>query len=123
MFNLWMRSEGLVLVINIDERNSSKVQIGLGKVKKNRLVEFNRSVEYLHDFNQEGYSIDLNHYNNQRKNAVIEPVPEGHQRITVADLDDDEKPFFIEIMDDKRPQQGWIPLDGGSPRKKTKKTA
>ena len=33
-FNLWMRSEGLVLNIDFDQEGSPKVEIGLGKVKK-----------------------------------------------------------------------------------------
>ena len=31
------------------------------------------------------------------------PGPEGHQIITVADLGVDKQPFFVSIMEDKRP--------------------
>ena len=101
-FNLWMRSEGLVLHIDFDQEGSQKVEIVLGKVKKNRLVEFNRSVEDLHRFNQEGASVDLNHFNNQRKHQVFKPVPEGHQRTIVAGLDNNEQSYFWHITADKR---------------------
>ena len=39
----------------------------------------------------------------RKKNQVLKAVPEGHQIITVACLGDDEQPFFVSIMEDKRP--------------------
>lgn len=39
----------------------------------------------------------------RKKNQVLKAVSEGHQIITVACLADDEQPFFVSIMEDKRP--------------------
>ena len=92
----------MALVINIDLYRGS-FEIGIGRREKGVLVEMDRSVEDLSMINQKGYSLDLNHFDNQRRNQVLKAVPEGHQIITVAGLGDDKQPFFVSIMEDKRP--------------------
>ena len=99
-FSKWFFDMGLV--INIDLYRGS-FEIGIGRREKGVLVEMDRSVEDLSMINQKGYSLDLNHFDNQRRNQVLKAVPEGHQIITVAGLGDDKQPFFVSIMEDKRP--------------------
>ena len=99
-FSRWFFDMGLVIQINL---NTGQFEIGMGTVEKKVLVEFDRSLEDLDRFNQEGASVDLEKVIKAKRNRKSEPVPEGHQRTIVAGVKDDVEPFFVEITEDKRP--------------------